>query len=350
MTFIKKHWGVLLAWILLAAAFVGFYFFKTHIEQNYFHKSFAFAIQDEPQREKNDEESLDDEIDLPEDGDESKEDTSENASSEDEGDDDNSTSQDDSEDENDPSEEEQAMASPSASTALGATPAPLAKIVMVLSTQGSDHEQMATQVSQLSDQITLAVPPYGEQQRYWSEFAAQKKRDFVQMLPMEPVNFPDSDPGPLTLLTGVANDENVQKASKVLDGSPECKGVINFMGSRFLASKNDLEPIVDVLKKKGLVFVENFQSDRAQGVKLCKSHNVPAASVSLVVDEEPSLEAIQQQLQQLEKKALDGKELAVGFASASYPITLKALQTWAAQLQMKKIQLVSLSNALKVSA
>ena len=53
-------------------------------------------------------------------------------------------------------------------------------------------------------------------------------------LPMEPFDFPDSDPGPHTLRSGIERDANGQRLEWALSRFTGYAGVTNLLGQRFL--------------------------------------------------------------------------------------------------------------------
>ena len=74
-------------------------------------------------------------------------------------------------------------------------------------------------------------------------------------LPMEPYAFPNPDPGPHTLLTGVKAEENIFKTKDILKKVPNGIGIIGDYGSRFTLSQGDLEPILKEIQNHGSTFI-----------------------------------------------------------------------------------------------
>ncbi len=76
-------------------------------------------------------------------------------------------------------------------------------------------------------------------------------------VPMEPFDFPDSDPGPHTLRSGVAEDANTEKLVWALTRFTGYTGVTNLLGGRLLSDADSLEPVLTYLTRRGLLFYDN---------------------------------------------------------------------------------------------
>ena len=71
-------------------------------------------------------------------------------------------------------------------------------------------------------------------------------------LPMEPLNFPASDPGPFALQTNLSSSENINRLHFLLSVSMGNVGLLKMMGSNFVASEQALMPILKEIKNRTL--------------------------------------------------------------------------------------------------
>jgi hypothetical protein len=81
----------------------------------------------------------------------------------------------------------------------------------------------------------------------------------VLELPMEPFDFPDSDPGPHTLRAGVDEDSNLQRLTWTLSRFTGYAGVTNLLGQRFLSDSDVLSPAMTYLARRGLYFYRQWR-------------------------------------------------------------------------------------------
>jgi hypothetical protein len=68
--------------------------------------------------------------------------------------------------------------------------------------------------------------------------------EIMLQIPMEPFDYPDNDPGPQTLLTSLAPEQNIDRLYWHLSRIQGYAGIANFMGARFLATDAVMQPIL----------------------------------------------------------------------------------------------------------
>src|SRR3546814_13954980 len=87
-------------------------------------------------------------------------------------------------------------------------------------------------------------------------------------LPMEPLDYPQSDPGPYALLTSISAEQNLRRLDWVLSRVTGYVGVTNFMGSKFTTAEAALRPILAELKNRGLRVPGSHRNPPKAGAKL----------------------------------------------------------------------------------
>ena len=155
-------------------------------------------------------------------------------------------------------------------------------------------------------------------------------------LPMEPSDYPASDPGPHTLLAGNPLESNLERLDWLLARAP---GYVALAGTgAAFASSASAPRVLDVLARRGLALVEigaGSLSGHAAAVGL------PYASAPAVIDGDPSLASIDYALAGLEAEALaSGNALGV---AQGYPVSLERLRLWATTLENKGLVLAPVS-------
>lgn len=196
-------------------------------------------------------------------------------------------------------------------------------------------------IRELPGEITLSFSPYGKDLGAQVAAARAAGHEVMLDLPMEPVSYPRDDPGPQALLTSLAPEENRSRLDWVLGRAEGYVGVVNWMGSRFLASGAHLRPVLEELKARGLMFLDGRDSSESLGAPLAQEIGLPSAVNDRFLDVEPSRVAIDGRLQQLERMALTrGYALAV---AQGLPVTLERLSAWAATLGERGFALAPVS-------
>ena len=215
------------------------------------------------------------------------------------------------------------------------------RIAIVITGLGPSGAATETAVNELPGAITLAFDPYTKRLDEWINRARAAGHEVLLGLPMEPVDYPRQDPGPYTLLTSLSPKENLERLELVLSRVSGYVGVTGMMGSRFTASQTNLIPVLDELKKRGLMFVDGHASDQSVAGALAQSMGLPHANADELIDAEPTRDAVDRQLQNLEGLAQRGGfALGIGYA---YPVTLERVALWAGMLEQKGIALAPTS-------
>ena len=196
-------------------------------------------------------------------------------------------------------------------------------------------------IQQLPGSITLGFNPYAPNLQDWINQARAGGHEVMLQLPMEPFDYPENDPGPHTLLTSLDAEANIERAEWVLSRFVGYVGVTNYMGSRFTTSAGALKPVLDLVKYRGLMFLDSRASSHSIVGRMAREMGLVEASNSRFVDVVASRAAIDERLKELEVVAKAGNA-AIGIAFP-YPVTIERLAGWAAGLQSRGITLAPIS-------
>ena len=223
--------------------------------------------------------------------------------------------------------------------ALAAGPPRIAVVITGLGLAEAESEQA---IDRLPPQISLSFSPYAEQLGDWIARARAKGHEALIDLPMEPVTFPNDDPGPRALMTGLQTEENLERLRWILDRAQGYVGVAAMMGSRFAASEVALQPVFETLKARGILFLDNRSTEAGVAGRLAARLALPHAINDRWLDgPNPNREAIDGHLVQIERLALDrGFSIAM---SQTYPLTLDRVSNWAVSLEARGFRLAPIS-------
>jgi polysaccharide deacetylase 2 family uncharacterized protein YibQ len=209
------------------------------------------------------------------------------------------------------------------------------RIALIIGGLGLNARATQTAIETLPPQITLAFTPYAEGLQGWIDMARAHGHEVLLETPMEPLDYPDNDPGPYTLMADAPAPETAKKLEWVLSRASGYFGLTNYLGSRFLSSDQAYEGFVGVLRGRGLGFIDDGQAARRAG------GGAPRASAERVIDDQLTQAGIDRQLLELEANALErGQALGAGFA---YPVTLDKVTRWAQKVEQRGYQLAPAS-------
>ena len=220
---------------------------------------------------------------------------------------------------------------------------PLARprIAIIIGDMGMSQFATRSSIQNLPGEVTLSFNPYGRDLQNWVSQARAAGHETLLQLPMEPFGYPKNDPGPQSLLSRLTDKENLNRLEWMLSRFAGYAGVTNQMGSKFTTSRNDIAPVLDIVKERGLLFLDGRTSGRSVAGFVAKEKNIPVAINNRFIDNRADRASIDQRLKELEKIARStGSAVGIGYP---YPVTLERVANWAKSLNRKGLVLSPLS-------
>jgi polysaccharide deacetylase 2 family uncharacterized protein YibQ len=207
-------------------------------------------------------------------------------------------------------------------------------VAVVIGGLGLNPTYTRQAIEQLPADVTLSFAPYPEGLQGWIDLARAFGHEVLLEAPMEPLDYPDNDPGAYTLMASGRPEETARRTEWILGRATGYFGVTNYLGSRFVTSDAGMNAFTQTLKGRGLAFVDDGSAARRGG-------GLPRASADRIIDEQMSGDAISRQLKDVELAATQrGQALGAGFA---YPVTLSQVKAWTEGLAARGFQLAPAS-------
>ena len=221
------------------------------------------------------------------------------------------------------------------------------RIAIVVSGLGISAKMTAAALAGLPPAVTLAFAPYSDDVQRWVSEARKDGHEVLLEVPMEPYDFPDSDPGPHTLRAAASEDTNIDRLRWSLTRFTGYAGVTNLLGGRFLGDSDSLEPVMTFLQRRGLLFFDSGPAQRSAAPDVAKSLNAPYVQAASAIDVIQTGMEIDQRLSDLEAKArANGSAAGSGFL---YPVTIDRVANWAKGLPGRGFVLVPASAIVSAS-
>ncbi|MCJ2036690.1 divergent polysaccharide deacetylase family protein [Methylobacterium sp. J-068] len=221
------------------------------------------------------------------------------------------------------------------------------RVAILVSGLGIGQAATASAITRLPPAVSLAFAPYGGDLERTVTRAREAGHEVLLQAPMEPFDYPDSDPGPQTLLTTSRPPENLDRLSWIMSRFPGFVGIVNYMGAKLTSDAAALDPVLREIGARGLGFVDDGTSPRSLATTLAGKAKVPVARAEIVLDALARPEAIDRELARLEAQARQ-KGFALASASAM-PMSIDRIARWAAEAESRGIRLVPVSVALRGS-
>ena len=208
---------------------------------------------------------------------------------------------------------------------------------MIVGGLGLNPRYTRQAIEELPPEVTLSFVPYRDDLQGWIDLARSHGHEVLLEAPMEPLDYPENDPGPFTLMAAGAPQETARRTEWLLSRATGYFGLTNYLGSKFVTSDVGMTAFTQTLKQRGLAFVDD-------GVASKRGGGLPRASADHVIDDQLEGAAIELRLAELESTASRrGQALGSGF---SYPITLTQVAAWANGLPQRGLQLAPASALL----
>jgi polysaccharide deacetylase 2 family uncharacterized protein YibQ len=215
------------------------------------------------------------------------------------------------------------------------------RIAILVSGFGGSATAAASALARLPAPITLGFTPYGADVQSLVARAREAGHEVVLEVPMEPFDYPDSDPGPNTLRAETDEESNGQKLYWALSRFTGYAGVTNLLGQRFLADETALAPVMTQFARRGLYFYDKDGAPGSLSASIAGRTGAPFAAASTTLDAAPSAAEIDKQLSALEDAArAHGSAVGTAFL---YPVSIDRITLWSKGLSGRGFVLVPIS-------
>ena len=202
-------------------------------------------------------------------------------------------------------------------------PSGLPKVAIIIDDMGYDPK-IASRFLVLNGVMSFSVLPYSPFQKSIATKIYRSGKDVLLHLPMEPMEFPNVNPGIGALLSSMTPDDLLDQLRKNLDEVPFVVGVNNHMGSRLTQEPAKIRQIFTFLKKRNLFFIDSLTSPRSCCERCAHLLKLKFAQRHIFLDHVQDPKAIRFQI-----KRLVGVARKVGYAIGighPYPTTLEVLR------------------------
>ncbi len=217
------------------------------------------------------------------------------------------------------------------------------KIAVVISGLGINSVR-TEQALALPGSVSLAFAPYSRKIDSWISAARENGHEVLLTLPMEPANFPRSDPGPFALMSTLDEEQNTRRLEWILSRTTGYVGVASYQGSGFASNPAVLRPVLANLKQRGLLYLDGKQTGASAAPQMAASLGVPIGRADIVIDANLSRAAILKQMKLAESLArANGSVIVLGHP---YPVTLDRIRVWVRELADQGLALTPISGVI----
>lgn len=214
------------------------------------------------------------------------------------------------------------------------------RIAVVITGMGLNATASEAAIDRLPGDVTFAFSPYAEIGKL-TEMARKDGHEFLMSLPLEPMNYPQHDPGPYTLLTTLSERENLGRMEWVMSRAQGYVGLVGEFGSRFTTRSTTMLPVLEQVKKRGLMFLDAAATPDSVSMRVGRDLAIPRAINDRTIDADANRAHIDAQIAQAERQAKATGQ-AVLFASP-HLVTVDRLAEWLPTLAKKGLVLAPIT-------
>ncbi len=201
----------------------------------------------------------------------------------------------------------------------------LPRLAIIIDDAGSDLA-VARKFTNLPVATTLSILPHLRRSRDIAGELGERSIPFMLHLPMQPKGYPDKDPGPHALMSGMSGETVINTLDSALASAKGAVGINNHMGS---AATEDLELmtlLMEEINGRGLFFIDSLTTNHSKATKAAGEAGVLWGVRDIFLDNVKEEAAI---IENLEKAAAlakkRGSAIVIGHI---YQETLSALKRW----------------------
>jgi hypothetical protein len=215
------------------------------------------------------------------------------------------------------------------------------RIALIVTGIGLDQTLSQAALDRLPGPITFGFDPYAGSVKDNVANARSLGHEALLGLPLEPLDYPRQDPGPLTLLTSLDASQNADRLTKLMGKASGYVGFVAIMGARFEGENSSLMPVLETLKQRGLMFADDKAPEQSVVAPIATQMKLAWAAGNSAIDSESDPATIDQALAGLETSA-KRSGTALGIAALS-PALLDRISAWLPSLDGKGVVLAPAS-------
>ncbi len=190
--------------------------------------------------------------------------------------------------------------------------------------------------------VSLVLSPYAADPELWVKEGRAKGHEIWLSLPLETRDYPRSDPGPYTIMTGLSEKENADRLYWLMSRASGYAGLVAPYDSLFSMNPNALRAVLSEVFKRGLGYIGSSRDTGTMSQSLALGMNAPFAQIDVWVGwPSPTAQGVREALTRLENLARE-QGYAAGAVDLS-ALSRSELALWLQTLEGRGFTLAPLS-------
>jgi polysaccharide deacetylase 2 family uncharacterized protein YibQ len=238
----------------------------------------------------------------------------------------------------------EAVAQPAEEPSIAPTPSgPPLYIALIIDDIGYSGP-LGERAIALPGAVTYAVLPHTPFGTELAELAHSHSKEVMLHAPMS--NLAHQPLGPGALTDQLNQEDFIATLKGNIDAVPHLQGINNHMGSELTGMQTQMQWVMEVLKERGLYFVDSYTTAESVAGDTAREHEIPTTTRNVFLDNETTAEDIDREFQRLLQTAREnGSAVGIGHP---YEETLDYLEKALPALAQENIQLISVSEMIRL--
>lgn len=219
----------------------------------------------------------------------------------------------------------------------------LPELALIIDDLGYD-KKLAHEFSNIDKRLSFSILPNSPFAKELAIFFHNQGHDVLVHLPMEPIDYPNINPGDNALLGSMTDAAFLRTLRTHLSTIPFSIGANNHMGSQLTQDPKKMSLLFRTLKKNNLFFIDSYTNPKSVCSETADHISLKFARRNVFLDNDQDDASIRMQLMRLESLASsNGRAIGLGHP---YQSTLEVLSKELPNLS-KKFNLVSISEFMQ---
>lgn len=213
------------------------------------------------------------------------------------------------------------------------------KLAIVITGVGLSRSTLDMVIT-LPANVTMSISPYASKVADVVKEVHGQGYEVLLDIPLEPADYPLSDPGPLALLTASSEKQNLDQLAALLSLSEQITGLVAPVDEQFTYSVKSISPVLGVMAEKKMPLYYAAKPGNQFITAAAEQLGATLVPYHTVLDERLAADAITAQLNAAATRAKEtGFAVAVG---RPYPMTVESINKWLASTAARGVRIVSL--------
>ena len=219
-------------------------------------------------------------------------------------------------------------------------------IAIVITDMGISSKVTSSVINNFPPEISLVFSPYSHDLRTYTDEARAKGHEAWLTLPLETKDYPQDDPGPLTLLRNASTQKNQSRLVGLLSSTVGYAGFVTQKDHVFTSEDSSVNPAIQQIFSRGLAIIDTETTGAPHfAQKLAMANDYPIVKNQIWLDEYPSASVIRQNLESaLEFASVGGKAVVM---LRPHPVSLKEVQKFLKSPAASNFRLAPVSALVK---